>query len=556
MLPGHARFMSDTKKVVNCPKCGAAVADDAPEGLCPRCLLALNLAPATEIGGPANGHGGAPSTKPVPPSPDEIAPHFPQLEIIECLGRGGMGAVYKARQKRIERLVALKILAPERHGDAQFTERFQREARALARLNHPNIVTVHDFGEAGGFCYLLMEFVEGATLRQLFQQHKLSPAEALAIVPKICDALQFAHAKGIVHRDIKPENILISADGQVKIADFGIAKLANPGTTDQTLTGVKEVVGTPHYMAPEQAEKPATVDHRADIFSLGVVIYEMLTGELPLGKFPPPSRKVRVDVRLDEVVLRALEKEPELRYQHVSQVKTDLETIAGNATSPVPQTTAPHPSIAGRSVAALPWAALILVILLAAGLISLSEKRHTPPVASGPHVIAGPFTNSANGHVYLLLAESTWTEAEAKAVKLGGHLATVNDAAENDWIYEAFSFFGGISRHLWIGLNDAAQEGVFVWSSGEPVNHTQWFPGEPNNHNNNDYTHIWAPSQPAADRRWNDIWNVAADEIGRPFCGVVEISPTSSATTPLQLPKPRIDTKPKSPLGSSRDIHI
>jgi len=149
-------------------------------------------------------------------------------------------------------------------------------------------------------------------------------------VPQICQALQYAHDQGIIHRDIKPENILLDKKGQVKIADFGIAKLLDQAPQDISLTGAKDVVGTPHYMAPEQIEKPQTVDHRADIFSLGVVFYEMLTGELPLGNFQPPSQKVQIDVRLDEVVLHAMEKEPERRYQKASQVKTAVETIANN----------------------------------------------------------------------------------------------------------------------------------------------------------------------------------------------------------------------------------
>ena len=145
-------------------------------------------------------------------------------------------------------------------------------------------------------------------------------------MPQICDALQFAHEAGIVHRDIKPENILLDAKGRVKIADFGLAKLLGDAGP-QHLTGTHQVMGTLHYMAPEQWERPRHVDHRADIYSLGVVFYEMLTGELPLGRFAPPSEKVQVDVRLDEVVLRALEKEPERRYQHASDVKTDVERI-------------------------------------------------------------------------------------------------------------------------------------------------------------------------------------------------------------------------------------
>src|SRR6185369_1560623 len=146
-------------------------------------------------------------------------------EIFECLGRGGMGVVYKARQKSLNRLVALKLLAPERVQDVKFADRFTREAQALAALNHPNIVTVYDFGQAGGFYFLLMEFVDGVNLRQLLRSRKLAPAEALAVVPPICEALQYAHEHGIVHRDIKPENLLLDKNGRVKIADFGIAKI-------------------------------------------------------------------------------------------------------------------------------------------------------------------------------------------------------------------------------------------------------------------------------------------------------------------------------------------
>ncbi len=183
-----------------------------------------------------------------------------------------------------------------------------------------------------GLPFFIMEFVDGLNLRQLERSGKLAPVEALKIIPQICEALQFAHDEGIVHRDIKPENILIDKKGRVKIADFGIAKIMGQ-EPDIAITETRHALGTPHYMAPEQVEKPQTVDHRADIFSLGVVFYEMLTGDLPLGKFAPPSRKVEVDVRLDEVVLRALQKEPEHRYQHASHVKTAVETIVSTPPS-------------------------------------------------------------------------------------------------------------------------------------------------------------------------------------------------------------------------------
>jgi capsular polysaccharide biosynthesis protein/predicted Ser/Thr protein kinase len=308
-----------------CPSCRKPLSPDVPLGLCPECLLKAGLNTGTEPGVSGSTGSGF-----VPPPVAEIAKLFPQLEVLEFIGKGGMGAVYKARQPSLDRLVALKILPPTAASDPGFAERFNREARALARLNHPNIVAVHDFGKAGTLHYLVMEYVDGGNLRQVECGGKLTPEQALVIVPQICEALQFAHNEGIVHRDIKPENILLDKKGRVKITDFGIAKMLGLTADEAPLTGAGDVVGTPHYMAPEQIEKPRSVDHRADIYSLGVVFYEMLTGELPLGKFAPPSRKVLVDVRLDEVVLQALEKEPNLRYQQASQVKTAVETIANS----------------------------------------------------------------------------------------------------------------------------------------------------------------------------------------------------------------------------------
>jgi tRNA A-37 threonylcarbamoyl transferase component Bud32 len=332
-------------RVLRCPQCQEELAADAPEGLCPECLLQQGLA--------ANLHGfyrqaqgrSSPQISPfLPPEPAELAEDFPQLEILELLGQGGMGAVYKARQKKLDRLVALKILPLETGRDPAFAERFAREARALARLNHPNVVGVHDFGEVEGLYYFVMEYVDGVNLRQLLETGRLTPEEALKIIPQLCDALQYAHEEEIVHRDIKPENILLTKRGRVKIADFGLAKLLGPMPFPFSLTGSQQVMGTPYYMAPEQMHKSRTVDHRADIYSLGVVFYEMLTGELPLGRFGPPSQKVALDRRLDEVVFRALEKEPEQRYQHISDVKNAVENIvAGQAARPVQATPAAGP---------------------------------------------------------------------------------------------------------------------------------------------------------------------------------------------------------------------
>ena len=275
---------------------------------------------------------------PTPPGLEAVRSLFPDLEVLELIGAGGMGAVYKARQPALDRWVALKLL-PDHADESGFAQRFNREAKALARLNHANIVAVYEFGQRQGRHFFIMEYIDGTNLRQLEKNKRLSPREALQIVPQICDALQYAHDEGVVHRDIKPENVLIDRKGKVKIADFGLAKIMNLDEGSHRLTLDGQVMGTPHYMAPEQVESPGSVDHRADIFSLGVVFYEMLTGELPIGKFVPPSRKVSMDVRLDEVVLRALENDPTLRFQRVNDVKTNVESIASTqpAPNPVPE---------------------------------------------------------------------------------------------------------------------------------------------------------------------------------------------------------------------------
>jgi serine/threonine protein kinase len=342
---------------VICPRCGGELPADAPEGLCPECLL------RQAVEAPGAGPVPAGDTGPygrgfVPPAPADLARHFPHLEILELVGQGGMGAVYRARQPALDRLVAVKVLPPEVARDPAFAERFSREARSLARFNHPNIVTVYDFGQTGGLYYIIMEFVAGKSLRQLLRAGALSEAQVLRIVMQVCDALQYAHDGGVVHRDIKPENILLDARGQVKIADFGLAKLAGPAPAHLSLTGSREVMGTVYYMAPEQLLRALDVDHRADIYSLGVVFYEMLTGELPVGRFAPPGQRAPVDARLDAVVLRALESKPEHRYQDAADIKRDVAAVlagppvpaAGRADWPCVRFTIPHISWMGAHV--------------------------------------------------------------------------------------------------------------------------------------------------------------------------------------------------------------
>ncbi len=309
-----------------CPRCGAPLDGSIVEGLCAHCLGAMNFDTLTQCGGAADEESHA------IPTVEELTEFFPQLEVLSLIGRGGMGVVYKARQKSLHREVALKLLAPERAGDPMFARRFASEARSLAALNHPHIVGVHDFGEAGGYFYLLMEFVDGVNLRQLIESRRLTPDEALRIITPVCDALQAAHERGIVHRDVKPENLLIDRNGVVKIADFGIARMLDEPTaegiyqepTDQP-TAHTFAVGTPDYAAPEQRAS-APSDHRADIYSLGVVLYEMITGQRPEnGLITPPSRRASVDMRIDEVVLKALQEEPDQRFRTVAEFRECIQ---------------------------------------------------------------------------------------------------------------------------------------------------------------------------------------------------------------------------------------
>lgn len=334
--------------------------------------------------------GHAPGHRSTAPSIEAVRLAFPHLEILELIGQGGMGAVFKARQPKLNRFVALKILPESMARDPSFAERLAREGQLLARLSHPNVVSVHDFGSANGFFYLLMEYVDGVNLRQAMQAGRFTAEQALAIVPMICEALQYAHDEGVLHRDIKPENILLDTKGRVKLVDFGIAKLADRddassaapsdgAPSDSVLTQSGSALGTPSYMAPEQRSSPSTVDPRADIYSLGVVFYEMLTGELPTGNFAPPSTRTPMDPRVDEVVMRAMARQKEQRFRTAAEIRTCVETITRSPWSPtqvsrdIPTAAVAYPVRIGQSLKhALTLSLGLLCILM------LVQCQHLP----------------------------------------------------------------------------------------------------------------------------------------------------------------------------------
>jgi serine/threonine protein kinase len=249
-----------------------------------------------------------------------------------------MGAVYKARQPKLNRFVAIKVL-PRIEDDAMgFAQRFEREAQSMAQLSHPHIVPVYDFGETeDGQLYFVMEFVEGADLHQLIHGVQLTSRHFFSWIPQVCAALEYAHDHGVVHRDIKPANILINKEGQVRVVDFGLAKLTSSDPKDpreSSLTHHSLSMGTPDYAAPEQIETGSDIDGRADIYSLGVVMYQMLTGRVPRGAFRNPSAEVPgIDTRLDEVVLRAMQACPADRFQRPSEISTRLQEIQSSKDS-------------------------------------------------------------------------------------------------------------------------------------------------------------------------------------------------------------------------------
>ncbi len=266
-----------------------------------------------------------------------------RYEIDTVLGQGGMARVFKGNDRVLNRTVAVKVLSPQFAGDEQFVARFRREAQAAAALNHPNIVSVYDTGSQGDVHYIVMEYVEGRTLRDIIRQEgPLLPERAMEIAESVADALAAAHAAGLVHRDIKPGNIMITRDGEVKVMDFGIART----TTGDTLTQTASILGTASYLSPEQAQGES-VDGRSDIYSVGCVLYEMLTAGAPftgdspvtiaykhVGENPvPPSQKnPDVSPAVEAVVLKCMAKNPANRYQSAEELREDLRRVRRGGT--------------------------------------------------------------------------------------------------------------------------------------------------------------------------------------------------------------------------------
>ena len=301
-----------------CKGCGKPLGKSGFSWLCPACFFA-------EISGTLLATPPEAVTSLLLPLPEDLHLIFPELEIRRLVGRGGMGAVYEGYQEDLERRVALKILPPESAQDLEFRERFRQEASTLAQLDHPNIVRLFDFGERQGYFYMIMEFVDGETLATRMTRESIQTEELTSLLEQLCAALAYSHGHGVVHRDIKPANILLEETGMVRVVDFGLAKATRHPQHDWGLTRTQVSIGTPQYMAPEQFEQNAVIDHRADIYSVGVILYEILTGKLPTGHFAKPSQsKRRCPKRFDQIVRKALQQDPDERYQDVTELALAL----------------------------------------------------------------------------------------------------------------------------------------------------------------------------------------------------------------------------------------
>jgi len=299
----------------NCSECGAKIWEGAELSLCDRCV---SKTIGVSLGRRKNDERDVAEAA-------GLEKAFPRFEIGEALGRGGMGRVYRVRHKGLDRTLALKVLAADRLSSVEAEERFRREARTLARLEHPNILPITDSGTSGGFRYLVLEYAEGGSLRdRLLKRGPREIRESLEVAQQVASALEYAHSKGVVHRDIKPENILFDGGGRIKVADFGLAQLVSDESGEDLLDEPETSLGSPRYMAPEQKGRPE-VDARADVYALGLVLHEMLCGRLPSASDKVAHLRPTASPGVNRIVEKATRKAAEERYGSAKELREDLE---------------------------------------------------------------------------------------------------------------------------------------------------------------------------------------------------------------------------------------
>jgi len=422
-----------------------------------------------------------------PPSAASLEPYFPGYSNFSFLDRGGMGAVYAAVQTSLQRRVAIKILPPELVDDEGFMDRFQQEAQMLARLQHPHIVAVYDFGITNaGHHFIVMEYVEGVSLLAIIRRESLSTSRALTITAQVCEALSYAHERGIIHRDIKPSNILIDVRGQVRVADFGLAKNSRlPGSTSAS-QHTRGFFGTAGYAAPEHRQKDITPDHRSDLFSLGVTLYEMLTGQLPAGVFDPPSKKCGTPAHVDKIVRRALMQSPDERYQSAQEMRTALAGSLLRMGTPLVQ----------RAIISKPITSMVTCVIVGMGLIYLldtlnnelvlnRQHHHPEEIAQGasrarlPDPSASIITLSPEWAI--LDIRTRWNNIPEVLEKLPDW--TFAEIYSESEIMEVSRLISArkIRTPLWIAGHAPQDDGrrPFAWLSTRPMNFQAWVAGVP-----------------------------------------------------------------------------
>jgi len=337
------------------------------------------------------------------PEPEQLAAYFPSYDIERLIASGGMGAVYSAVQRSLERTVAIKILPMEFSADAAFCEAFEAEAKAMARLNHPNLIGVYDFGEVGGMLYIVMEYVNGGSLHLSSHGLAIDSREVVRLVSGIGLGLAHAHEHGILHRDIKPANILLDMNAQPKIGDFGLAR-----PVDRKVREGEEIFGTPHYTAPEVVEAPQTVDARADIFSLGVLLHELLTGKLPADDPRTPSEIIGCDRKFDAIVARATRHDAQFRYPTATEFVKDLQAVfsqPGPVAKIIPNVAPGAPIRVPRKAVAykqkkkssgFPTGLVLFLLIMAGAGYYFYKKQHKAPA---PPAVEAPKSNTGTDDV-------------------------------------------------------------------------------------------------------------------------------------------------------------
>ncbi len=496
------------------------------------------------------------------PMSDLIGKTLGSYRILEQLGRGGMATVFKAYDPGMDRYVAIKIVSPHFAQHPEFRERFRREAKTIAKLEHAHIIPVQAFGEEGEIPYLVLRYMDTGTLRDRMNKHPMDFTETRRLISQIAEALDYAHRNGVIHRDVKPSNVLIDSEGNAYLTDFGIAKIVE-ATVE--LTGTGTAMGTPQYMSPEQCRGDKDLTPATDIYSLGVILYQMLTGSLPFDadtplavlhkhlydSLPPPRQiNPQISEDMERVLLKALSKDPKDRYQSARELALTVSKAISDSLAPEAEVVATSEVDAGsdsvlvaeaaaeeaqptRGLRLPGWAWAAGGLLLAAGLVagllatgtlelpgepasptaipSTAAVEVQPPTPEpqieepglaelnpDPALLEDPIP--FGDHFYSITREGiTWDEAVQLAQDLGGYLVSISDQQENDFVYRNFRMRAP-EASIWLGLSDTRQEGEFEWRSGEPLTYTNWDEDQPDDsEGGQDCTQMFFSG------RWDDI---------------------------------------------------